>query len=193
MRRNLSTLEYTVLGYAWLRGPCTTYAIMKELSQSESTYHQSRAGTAYSIARRLVGFGLLDQDESGSVTISSAGLAELQAWLTPPIPREDVAHSADLLRLRFFFLGAVDQATRLAFIDAAIEDLHAFLKRCRDLLPKNEALGDYYGVLATTSTLLETKARIHWLQLVRNLVVDPLPDENWSAELLGRFPELNFP
>lgn len=191
MSRKLSTLEFTVLGYAWLRGPCTTYAIMKELSQSESSYHNSRAGTAYSIAKRLVGFGLLDSSAEGEISISSSGVEALQDWLRPPLPAADIAHSADLVRLRFFFLGALDQESRLEFIDRSIEGLREFLKRCEALLPKNEELGDYFGLLATISTIFETKARIQWLMLVRQLVVDPIEgQENWTNTILTRFPEL---
>lgn len=191
MSRKLSTLEFTVLGYAWLRGPCTTYAIMKELSQSESSYHNSRAGTAYSIAKRLVGFGLLDSSSEGEISISATGLEALQDWLRPPLPAADIAHSADLVRLRFFFLGALDQESRLEFIDRSIEGLREFLKRCEALLPKNEELGDYYGLLATISTIFETKARIQWLTLVRGLVVDPIEGEgDWTKTIVSRFPQL---
>jgi len=191
--RKLSTIELTVLGFAWLRGPCTTYAIMKELSHSESTYHKSRAGTAYSVSRRLIEHGFLehapptDSEGDALIQISSKGTAELQEWMKPPLPLGDIAHSADLIRLRFFFLGVVDQQQRLDFIDNSIEGLQIFLKRCEALIPANEELGDYFGALATVSTILETKARIEWLNIVRHWVQNPMSEnENWSDTILNQ-------
>lgn len=183
--RPLSNLELTVLGLAWLRGPCSIYAIMKELSMSASSFHKSRAGTAYSVSRRLLEFGLLVRAEGadeGVVRITEDGVAELQKWMLPPIPRSDIAHSADLLRLRFFFLGVVDQQQRLKFIDDALSGLELFLKDCEGLMPKNEEIGDYFGVLATLSSVLETRARIEWLRVVRRWVENPLADDvPWAS------------
>ena len=178
--RKLSTIEMTVLGFAWLRGPCSIYAIMKEISSSESSFYKSRAGTAYSVANRLLGFELLEsipspaKDDEKLIQITEAGVSALQAWITPPIPLSDIFHSADLIRLRFFFLGVVDKESRLEFIEDSIKGLKVFLNKCEELIPKNEAIGDYFGVLATVSTILETKARIEWLVMVREWVENPL-------------------
>ncbi|MBS1705194.1 MAG: PadR family transcriptional regulator [Armatimonadetes bacterium] len=192
MKRKLSSIELTVLGLAYLRGPCTTYAIMKELSLSESSFHRSRAGTAYSVAKRLVATGHLKRTESEGrdddalIELSNKGLGALREWVSPPIPLADIAHSADLIRLRFFFLEALDERSRIEFIDAAIKGLREFLDRCEKLLPANEAIGDYFGVLATASTLFETRARIRWLELVREFVVEPIPTAQWSDTVLAR-------
>lgn len=180
--RKLSTIEMTVLGLAWLRGPCTTYAIMKELSASASSFHKSRAGTAYSVSKRLLKFGLLEATSNGDqIQISPAGVVALQGWMAVPVPQRDIAHSADLLRLRFFFLGVIDQPSRMRFIDSSIDGLQQFLRRCEELVPANEAIGDYFGVLATLSTILETQARIEWLRIVRKWVENPMAeDQSWS-------------
>ncbi|MEQ1823590.1 MAG: hypothetical protein ABL949_13855 [Fimbriimonadaceae bacterium] len=190
MSRKLSTIELTVLGLTHLRGPCTIYAVMKELSMSESSYHKSRAGTAYSVSKRLLGFGLLEPAEGGEnhIQITEAGVAAIQAWLAPPLPMQDIAHSADLIRLRFFFLSVLEPEERIAFIDSALAGLRQFLARCEALLPENEAIGDYFGVLATLSTVLETRARIEWLKIVRKWVENPLgPEEKWSETVLKGF------
>jgi len=167
----------SVLGLAWLRGPRTTYAIMKELATSASTYYKSRAGTAYSITERLIGFGLIEyspEPRHGGeklIQVTEAGKEELRKWLTPPIPVADIAHSADFLRLRFFFIGVLDPDKRLAFIDDALAGLRSHLERCEALIPANEAIGDHFGALATLSVILETKARIEWLEVVRDKVL----------------------
>ncbi|MBL8088352.1 MAG: hypothetical protein JNM85_09840 [Chthonomonas sp.] len=194
--RSFSTIEMTILGIAWARGPCTTYTLMRELSTSESTYHKSRAGTAYSIAKRLIGFGLLvvaEPSEPGRerlVTITQPGIQALREWVAPPVPQVDIAHSADFLRLRFFFLGVLDPPQRLEFVDSSIVGLKELLHRIEVRLPENEEIGEYYGVLATASAILETRARIQWLEMVRELVASPLAeDEPWAKrveELLNR-------
>lgn len=184
--RKLSTLEHTVLGLAWLRGPCTIYSIMKELSLSASTFHKSRASTAYSVANRLLKFGLLGSLGDERIVVTEAGRAALREWVAPPVPMADVAHSADLLRLRFFFLGVVDPAERLAFIDEAIAGLEVFAKRCEDLISENQSLGDYFGALATVSSVIETRGRIAWLKLARDWIVDPLPaNVDWRARIVA--------
>ena len=188
--RKLSTIEMTVLGFAWLRGPCSIYAIMKEISSSESSFYKSRAGTAYSVANRLIGFELLasvpnpGKDDEKWIQITDTGVSALQAWVTPPIPLPDIFHSADLVRLRFFFLGVVEKEKRLAFIDDSIMGLQEFLVRCEQLIPKNEAIGDYFGVLATVSTVLETKARIEWLEMVREWIENPLASDKSISDIV---------
>lgn len=185
LNRRLSTVEMTVLGMTWLRGPCTVYAVMKELSASESTYHRSRAGTAYSVSSRLVGLGLLERDDDDRVQITPAGLERLREWIGPDVPMLDVAHSADLLRLRFFFLEALAPEQRVEFIDRSLASLREFEARCLALIPENEKLRDYFGLLATLNSVLETRSRIRWLNLVREYVVSPLAqDSNWTEEVL---------
>jgi len=160
---------------------------MKELSASESTFYRSRAGTAYSVANRLLELGLLEKQEGDLVQITTEGLEQLRQWVGPEVPMLDVAHSADLLRLRFFFLETLDPAQRIEFIDNALTKLQEFETRCLALIPENEKLGDYYGALATVNTILETRARIQWLQLAREMVEKPLAtNSDWTATILER-------
>lgn len=190
LERRLSNLELTVLGLAWLRGPCSIYALMKELSLSASSFHKNRAGTTYSVANRLLEFGLLEsvsehRTEDQQVRISEAGLNHLRRWYDAPVPMEDVAHSADLIRLRFFFLGVVDSAERLSFVESAETGLQEFLSQCRSLMVENERIGDYFGVLATLSTIFETEARLRWLRVVKEFVSEPLEDRSqWVQRVL---------
>jgi DNA-binding PadR family transcriptional regulator len=149
---------------------------MKELATSNSTYYKSRAGTAYSVVERLIRFGMIEYSTEGGhqdeklIQVTPAGRAALESWLTPPIPIADIAHSADFIRLRFFFIGVLEPKKRLAFIDDSLDGLRSHLARCEALIPENEALGDHFGALATLSIVLETKARIQWLELVRDKV-----------------------
>lgn len=186
--QKFSNLEYTVLGLAWLRGPCTIYAIMKELSLSVSSYHKSRAGTAYSVAKRLLQSGYLvsnGTEKSGKVVISELGILALRDWFATPIPFSEVAHTADFIRLRFFFLGVIEREERLAFIDTALESLRMLLVECKQMMGENERIGDDFGVLATASIVIETQGRIRWLKIVRRWVAEPFETlPNWSDRVL---------
>lgn len=189
-KRKLSSLEQTVLGLVWLRGPVTIYAVMKDLSLSESSYHKSRAGAAYSVAKRLIDFGLICHAEAEKgerekrVVVTDQGSASLKEWLSPPVPMGDVAHSADLLRLRFFFLEALDLQARLEFIDQSILSLEELKRRSEGLIAENQRIGEYFGALATVSFILEAEARIRWLRLARDLIEQPLSkDADWTDEI----------
>lgn len=179
--RKLSNLEHTVLGLTWLRQPCTTYAVMKELSGSASSYHKSRAGAVYAAMRRLQEFGFVMVAGTGSLSVTDAGVRELRDWMQPPVPQGDITYTVDLIRLRMFFLGVLDEPERAAFIESSIAGLEQFLAECAGLISQNEAIGDYYGVLATISTIIETRARIEWLCIVKQFLDTPMPDGAWAA------------
>ncbi|MFN3961693.1 MAG: PadR family transcriptional regulator [Fimbriimonadaceae bacterium] len=175
----------TILGLTWLRGPCTVYAVMKELAASESTYYRSRAGTAYSVVARLVKFGFVHQAEDNSITITEAGREVLQNWVGPEIEMGDIAHTVDWIRLRFFFLECLSPADRLALIDRCQEGLAEFEQRCLNLIQVNQELGEYFGALATVNIVMETRARMQWLRLIRPFIENPLPaDADWTRALI---------
>ena len=185
MPRKLSNVEMTILGLTWLRGPCTVYAVMKELAASESTYYRSRAGTAYSVVTRLVKFGLIHQAEDNSISITEPGTATLQKWVGPNIEQADIAHTVDWVRLRFFFLECLAPADRLSLIDRCLEGLAEFEQRCLNLIQVNRELGEYFGALATVNIVMETRARMRWLQLIRPFIENPLPpDADWTRALI---------
>lgn len=181
--RKLSTLEMTVLGLAWLRGPRKAYAIMKELSLSPSSYHKSRAGATYSVVRRLTGFGLLEGGEL--VTLTPAGEEALREWLRMPVPDADLAHSADLVRVRTFFLGIVSEEERMAFIESTLIGLRAMVAEWERIMFLHESLGEYFGVLSCIGALLETRARIQWLELYREYLLNPIASD-WAKTVQER-------
>jgi DNA-binding PadR family transcriptional regulator len=163
--RKLSTIELTILGIFWTQGPCTTYAVMKGLSQATSTYYQSRAGTTYSVTKRLLGMGYLAGEDELEVT--ELGAQVLRDWVSTPVPRPDVAFSSDLIRLRFYFLGLLTVEERIAYVDNCLKELREFLVICDGLLDRCEAIDDQFGVMASASAVLENRARIRWLELAR--------------------------
>lgn len=176
-KKKLSAMEFTVLGIAWKRGPCTTYALMKELASSTSTYYKNRAGTAYPLVDRLLRDGLLEQaDETGTrgerlISVTESGIAELTRWLSAPIDFAEVAHTVDFVRLRVFYLGGVLPDSRRELIDGAIETLHTQLARCEVAIAKYDAIGDVFSELATRGVVAETQARVDWLISIRDRAI----------------------
>lgn len=184
-QRKLSTIELTVLGLAWTNGPCTTYVLMKELSTAGSTYYRSRAGTTYSVVKRLIGFRLLSC-EGDQVQITEEGKQCLRAWVKPPIPEQDVAHSADLLRLRLYYFALLEPDEQISFITEARRELSTHLGRVEWMIEESERLGDYFGVLALSNAVLETKARLRWLDLIEPFVREPIQDQKtWAKTILS--------
>lgn len=188
--RKLSTIELMLLGLSNENGPSSTYQLMKMMSMSGSTYYKSRAGTAYSVTKRLTNAGYFEQipQETGDphIRITSKGVQALRDWLTPPISPQDIAHSADLIRLRFYFLSVVDPQARIEFIDDSIKGLEDRVKFVEETMRLNAADGHYFPTLATLSSLLETKARIEFLKQARNFVADPTSEKSkWVDEILA--------
>lgn len=176
-----------MLGIVWLRGPCTIYVVMKELEGSPSSFHKSRAGTAYSVAHRLLKFGLLEA-VGEHVQVSAEGMEEFGAWFRPPMPEGDVVHSVDLLRLRFFFAGAISQEERLQLIDDCAAQLRAFEEKLIGMLPEVEESGEYFGLMAALAMVMETRTRLKWFGLVRDWVENPIKDR-WAERMLGAINE----
>jgi DNA-binding PadR family transcriptional regulator len=191
--RGATALEATVLGMVSLRQPCTVYEVMRELEDSESSFHRSRAGSAYSVANRLIKDGYLRLAKEGStsgrreIVLSESGRERLQDWLAPPVPVADVAFTVDLIRLRCFFLGALPSGVRRQFVDESIQRLKEFGERCEALVRANQDIGDYFGVLAASATVLETEARLQWLRAIMDLVdAEPGDQSGWADAVLAR-------
>lgn len=162
---------------------------MKELAVSASSYHKSRAGTTYSIVNRLLAQGLLQRNPANPhlIEITPSGTTELHKWLAPPLPAADISHSADLLRLRCFFLGALPAEQRQIFLEEAQTALQGFLAEAEDLLSQSQARNDYFCLLAITNVVMETQSRLRWLKLVAELLEHPIPEDAcWREAILER-------
>ncbi|MBS1718247.1 MAG: PadR family transcriptional regulator [Armatimonadetes bacterium] len=177
-RKQLSTIEQTVLGIVWLIGPCTTYGVMRELKSSSSTYYRNRAGTTYPTVERLVKGGLLDYCEEGvgarkerRLVITSAGVSQLTEWLKPPTPEAEIRFSRDLLRLRINFLGALPRELRQPFLTSARATLESFLQECEAVVAGDGEDADPFVLLANRGVIHETRARIAWLDEITPIIL----------------------
>lgn len=172
--RKLSTIEQTVLGIVWKRGPCTIYAVTKELSNSTSAFYKERASTVYPAAQRLMSLGYIEPTgEAGArkdrlVQINANGLKALERWLSEPIVDEVASHTVDLIRLRVFYLGTLSSSDRLEFLETSRRSLKAHLDRCHQMITDYEKQGDRFSALATMGVVFETEARLNWLNAIES-------------------------
>jgi DNA-binding PadR family transcriptional regulator len=169
-----SVTEHTILGIVWNDGPTTTYRVMRKLAASPSSFYRNRAATAYRVVQRLIEQGLLEVvgEDVGArgdrqIRITGEGLNVLRAWLLDPVPYAEVAHSADLIRLRLYSAGAIRPEERATLIDNAISELLRLQLAIEGDIRREGESGDEFAVLAAKGSLFETKARIAWLQEIR--------------------------
>jgi DNA-binding PadR family transcriptional regulator len=173
-----SPIEMAVLGIVWKQGPCTSYSVMQELSASASAFVRSKAGSVYPLVARLVDSAFLCYEEGrrGSkgdrkLEITAAGLDRIQGWLMSPIPREDIAHTVDLIRMRSGYLGTLEPKDREQFVDRSLAGLREHLKRCEEREIHYLEAGDAFGALGVREMIHETRARIAWLDEERHAIM----------------------
>jgi DNA-binding PadR family transcriptional regulator len=181
--RSLSSLELSILCLIWLRAPCTPYAVMRMIAEARSSYYKSRAGSVYTVVRRLESFGLLapHPEHPRQIVVTPAGEAELKAWIAGPISDDDLMHTVDWVRSRLFAVQLLAPAERTRVIDDAIAGLERVLTAAQALTHKNEEIGEPYGVLATMGLVYETQARIDWLRHIR-----PYMDQEFAGPIAER-------
>jgi DNA-binding PadR family transcriptional regulator len=159
-----------VLGLVWRHGPCSAYAIRRQLQDSPSTQWSGSAGAIYPLMQRLERQGLLaaaaggtGQRRSLEYAITGAGLAMLRAWIGPPLPPEAVTVAHDPLRSRLRFLDLLPAEERRAWVAAAISSLEEVLARVRHWEDANQP-GEPLGGIVTRSGELDVEARRRWLE-----------------------------
>lgn len=172
--RRFTDLEHSILGIIFKKSPCTSYMVAREFSGSSSSYWRGSAGTVYPAIDRLKKFGMLTGKDSVSLgrpcslySLTAKGLTALCQWLTPPLPPAAASITFDPIRTRAFFLAALSDRERRAFLDDAERQLKleipALVADCR----RYRQAGDRFSELAQRGTLHVMKARLRWIQELR--------------------------
>ena len=186
--RKLSTLERTVLGVVWKRGPCTGYAVVMEFAGSAGSAYRSGASSVYPLLNRLEKAGLLASKRSEKrgekqYEITEEGLGVLRDWFVLSPAGDDFTCALDVLRSRTYFLKALTKEERDCFFEQALAGLKRLLAQCEAVVREYEIKGDPYSVMAMTGAVYETKARIKWLQRCRDASKKLIEDrENPTAQ-----------
>ncbi|AIE87700.1 helix-turn-helix transcriptional regulator [Fimbriimonas ginsengisoli] len=167
-----STLELIVLGVLHKKGPCIAHAVLVEFSGSSTHAYRSGAGAIYPLLKRLTDAGLV-QMEGRLFSLTETGLTVLRNWVTPPFAEADFSTSVDLLRARMYFLRLLSPVEIADFLTAAEEGLRRLRQEAEATFENYVRSGDRYSQLAMRGALLETDARLQWIDEVRqSLTVD---------------------
>lgn len=170
--RKLSHLAYIALGVVAERQPCSGYTVMKDFQSSSSTYFSGSAGAIYPLMRRLEEDGLtkVERSKAGSrtrrvYTITEKGRQALEAWLSSPIPDDEVAFLVDLLRTRVLFFERLSKQQRRKFVKDCREQLRARIARNSKKVVDGDGLTAYERV-TLQSVLMIDETRLKWLDVV---------------------------
>lgn len=167
-----SELEGCVLGHLWKHGPCTAYSVRSAMLESPSSQWSGSAGAIYPLLQRFEERGLVrsrkamrGERESWLYTLTAGGRGRFREWLGPPLTPDVVSITADPLRTRMYFLGALSTRERSAFIASA----RATLRRHLEELETSSAR-EVFDRLALRGAIRMTHARLAWLDEVRRVI-----------------------
>lgn len=168
--RKLSTLEFTVLGILLKKAPCTAYSVLMEFTSSATSAYRSGAGSVYPLMGRLEKAGIVqtlpDTGRDKLYALTPDGVEALRDWYDLTI-EDDISCCLDVLRSRTYFLKVLEPDERLRFFDNAIKGLRMLLGRCEVKVEEYREAGDVFSEVAMEGAVLETKARITWLERTR--------------------------
>lgn len=169
--RELSRLEWVVLGLVSKGGPCTAYWIRRQCRESPSSFFSGSAGAVYPAVERLERRALIraatvreGRRTSRRYDLTSAGEKTLKDWLLPPLPPEDVAFTVDPVRTRVYYLDALSPADRRRFVEHALARARARSRAVRAESNARREEGDRFDYLGGLGVLYEARARVRWLE-----------------------------
>lgn len=169
--KQLSDLEFTILGVISKRAPCTSYTVAKEFFTSPSSHWRGSVGAVYPAVARLESLGLLREESATRLgrpctlfSLTDKGLATLRKWLTPPLPESAASITFDPIRTRSFFLAALSTEDQRAFLEEAERQLVAQVPRLEAECERYRKSGDWFSEQAQRGTLHVTNARLAWIR-----------------------------
>lgn len=170
--RQLTELDYCVLGVIWRDGPMSSYAVRKVFHDSTTAAWSSSSGSIYPSIRRLIEAGLVtggapqDRRKTRVVNITGAGYDRLQDWLRDVRPDLGTA-TPDPIRTRVQFLTALRTEERDAFVAAARRVSEAAVRELEAHAVESAAnSNNSLDVLCTVGAMREVQARLSWLHEV---------------------------
>jgi DNA-binding PadR family transcriptional regulator len=170
--RELTELDFCVLGVVWRSGPLTAYEVRKEFRRSPTASWSSSSGSIYPSIRRLLATGLATatsaEDARGKqlVSITPAGLNRLRQWIVELRP-ELGAVSPDPIRTRAQFLTSVSAEDRVQFFEAARRVTMESLRVMEGAAEANAGdSSQFLEQLGVVGVILELKARLEWLDAI---------------------------
>lgn len=182
-RRLLSELEGVCLGIIRKHESCTAYRVRLELKEAPSSHWRASAGSVYPLLARIEEEGLIEttsdkQDGRGRkhMKVSRQGRAALKQWLLAGTDPELVASVTDPIRSRLFFLDVLGESQQAGYIETLIEAVERYLRKTKDHLESVSGADDQYGYLGALGAVRITEARLEWLRVVRDRLVEREPE-----------------
>jgi len=164
----LSELEGCVLGLVWRDGPCTPYAVRRELRGSPNPHWGHSAGSIYPVFRRLEKASLISAEPHATgarkgfhYRVTAAGRRALRRWLGPPVSELSAALPPDPLRTRMAFLGVLEKTEQLAFLDSARSRIEEQLERVDPY--RTRFAHDPHARLVSDGAAATIRTRLDWI------------------------------
>jgi DNA-binding PadR family transcriptional regulator len=174
--RDLTELDFCVLGVIWRSGPMTAYGVRKVFRDSTTAGWSSSSGSIYPSIRRLLTAGLASagspEDRRGTqtLTITPEGLDRLKGWILGLGPELGTA-TPDPIRTRAQFITTISAEDRAKFVEAARRITTDALRLLEQVAEANA--GDRAQVLdqlGTLGSILELKGRLEWLDRISDVL-----------------------
>jgi DNA-binding PadR family transcriptional regulator len=171
--REMTEVEYCVLGAIWLRGPCSAYTIRQEFAQSSTSFWSSSAGSIYPVIERLIEARLIvstadkaDGRGKRELAATPAGMSALRSWIGD-VPDWAGKATLDPIRTRLNFIAALTTvAAQRSFVQRAEDRTREALGGLEAFLAA-EDYRDEAERLAALGSICELEGRLKWLAVVR--------------------------
>ncbi|HEX8214798.1 MAG TPA: hypothetical protein VF582_04925 [Allosphingosinicella sp.] len=171
----VTELEGVILGIVSSRQPCSAYVVHQRFDASPTWGWSRSKGAIYPAVGRLISRGCLAAQRSSEgrrqrdlLSLTARGGADLVEWIEG-IGSEMGSAPVDPIRTRVNYLGNLNPEQRERFLDRAEAAAHEALMKATLAIPDPDAK-DVWTLHATAlGILMQTKAKIDWLQAVRQL------------------------
>jgi DNA-binding PadR family transcriptional regulator len=167
--------DISVLGYALLgllqQAPLSGYDLRKFFSATPMMSFSDSPGSIYPALRRLEHRRLIRsqvEERAGLrrrrlFRLTPAGLAELRAWQTRPITRDDIVRAIDELMLRFSFMDqTLGREAAQSFLRTLRRELTKYLPGLHEHLAAHRAKMPLSGRLALESGIAGYESLLRW-------------------------------
>ena len=168
-----------MLGVVWRDGPCTAYAVRRELAGSSTPRWSASAGSIYPVLQRLEAVGLVAATARSwgvrgkrEFAATTAGRDRLRSWVPEVGAPEAGGPAYDPIRTRVCFLAALTAVERRRFLSDAERSTRASLAQLRRELRQAGARiqADDFEGLSRLGSIGELEARLRWLGQVRRML-----------------------
>ncbi len=169
-KKNLTTLEYALLGLVWM-SPMTGYDVHKVFASTPLAHFSSSPGAIYPALRRLARLGLLEArlDRIKEArprrvfSLTAAGERALELWLRQPVTREELVRGNGAPVLRFSLAGGrLSTEEILRYLETYQDALVAYLRDLKGYVQLTSSPENLHGRLALDQGIRGFESELEW-------------------------------